>query len=101
MPSTVGRPRNLTDAQVAEILSWHRSRKTIADVARDYGVSAATISAIIRNEGFYKQPSPRKAPRRTRRRAPPSPGSHRPQSALSARLHSLPAQNRLRGFVGR
>ena len=60
MPSTVGRPRTLTDAQVEEILRWHRSRRTLADVARQYGVSTATITAIIRRDGFYKQPSPEK-----------------------------------------
>ena len=58
MGSTVGRPRKLTDAQVAEILEWHRSRKTLWQVAREYGVSPTTIQNVIDANGHYKQPSP-------------------------------------------
>lgn len=57
MNSTGGRPRLLTDAQVAEILAWHASRKTICDVALDYGVTRTTIANMIRRRGQYKQAS--------------------------------------------
>lgn len=68
MRSTVGQPRRLTDAQVAEILAWHRSRKTLTQVAREYGVSTATISNVIQRQGQYKQPSPELRPVAVRRR---------------------------------
>jgi IS30 family transposase len=58
MNSTLGRPRALTDAQVADILAWHRTRKTLAQVARECGVSEATVGNVIRRGGIYKQPSP-------------------------------------------
>jgi len=58
MNSTVGRPRVLSDAQVEAILAWHRSRKSLKQVAREYGVSTNTIQSIIRRNGKYKQPSP-------------------------------------------
>jgi IS30 family transposase len=58
MNSTIGRPRALTDAQVAEVMAWHRTRKTLAQVAREYGVCEETISNLIRRDGLYKQPSP-------------------------------------------
>ncbi len=58
MNSTVGRPRALSDAQVEAILAWHGSRKSLKQVARDYGVSTNTIQNIISRNGKYKQPSP-------------------------------------------
>ena len=58
MPSTIGRPRALTDAEVYEILAWHHTRRTIAEVAREYRVSVSTIHTIIRRNGCYKLPSP-------------------------------------------
>jgi IS30 family transposase len=58
MNSTVGRPRSLTDAQVATILDWHRNRKTVADFARELGVSKGAVAAAIRCGGIYKQASP-------------------------------------------
>lgn len=73
MNSTTGRPRALTDAQVAEILAWHTSRKTIRDVANDYGVTRTTIANLIRRRGQYKQASRERLPalraERARRRA--------------------------------
>ena len=62
MNSTTGRPRTLTDAQVAEILAWHASRKTIRDVANDYGVTRTTIANLIRRGGQYKQASRERLP---------------------------------------
>jgi transposase-like protein len=58
MSSTVGRPRILTDAQVKAILAWYRSRKSLKQVAREYGVSTNTIQNVIRRKGEYKRPSP-------------------------------------------
>lgn len=58
MSSTIGRPRALTDSEVMEILAWHHTRRTVADVAREYRVSVSTIHAIIRRKGRYKLPSP-------------------------------------------
>ncbi len=58
MNSTVGRPRALSDAQVEEILAWHRRRKSCKQLAREYGVSPNTIQGVIRRNGQYKQPSP-------------------------------------------
>jgi IS30 family transposase len=57
MYSTVGRPRALTDNEVAEILAWAQSRKSLQQVARDYSVSPSTIHNIIRSNGEYKQAS--------------------------------------------
>jgi len=58
MPSTIGRPRSLTDSEVGEILTWHHTRRTVAEVAREYRVSVSTIHTIIRRNGRYKAPSP-------------------------------------------
>jgi hypothetical protein len=66
--STVGRPRALTDRQVAVILAehvrfiaWQALRQTVKsqrELAREFGVSQATISLAVRSKGDYKQPSP-------------------------------------------
>lgn len=53
--STIGRPRALTDEQVAEILAWYRSRRTLTQVARQYGVSVSTIRDVVARAGSYKQ----------------------------------------------
>lgn len=58
MNSTVGRPRALTDDQVADVLAWHKSHKSMAQVAREHGVCEETIRNLIRRGGVYKQPSP-------------------------------------------
>jgi predicted DNA-binding protein YlxM (UPF0122 family) len=58
MNSTVGRPRSLTDAQVAAILEWHRNRKSFKRFARELEVSEATIRNCIKCCGQYKQASP-------------------------------------------
>lgn len=68
MNSTIGRPRKLTDGQVRIILEWHarylawrvvgktlRSQRTLA---RELGVSQATISYVVRRGGKYKQMCP-------------------------------------------
>jgi predicted transcriptional regulator len=58
----------LTDAKVQEILRWHEqkrairkildSMKTLRQLARELGVSPATVSYVIARRGVYKQPSP-------------------------------------------
>lgn len=58
MNSTVGRPRKVTDAQVAAVLGWHASRKTLKQLARELELSCTTVQWIIQYKGQYKQPSP-------------------------------------------
>lgn len=68
MKSTIGRPRMLTDEQVAVILSWHEQvaawralgagLKSRRQLASELGVSLSTISQVIARRGQYKQPSP-------------------------------------------
>jgi hypothetical protein len=77
--STTGRPRLLTDRQVALILlehvrfaAWRTLRKTVKSqrqLAQELGVSQATISHVIHLHGEYKQVSPeRRATEMKRRR---------------------------------
>jgi hypothetical protein len=57
--STLGRPRALTDAQIADILAWHAKRQTLIQKAAEHGVSPTVIRQVIRTGGkTYKQPSP-------------------------------------------
>jgi predicted transcriptional regulator len=68
MKSTIGRPRALTDRQVKIILAWHvrylvwralrNTLKSQRQLARELGVSQATISHVIRVDGEYKQVAP-------------------------------------------
>ena len=68
MKSTIGRPRKLTDSQVKIILTWHarylawralgRTLKSQRTLARELGVSQATISYVVRRGGEYKQVCP-------------------------------------------
>jgi hypothetical protein len=68
MKSTIGRPRALTDRQVKIILAWHvrylfwrelrKTLKTQRELARELGVSQATISYAVRMAGHCKQVSP-------------------------------------------
>ncbi len=61
MFSTSGRRRLLTDAQVLRILDWQRTRKTLVQVARENGVSPATIYKVIDESERYKNsPLPRR-----------------------------------------
>jgi hypothetical protein len=70
MKSTIGRPRALTDLQVAAILAWHAqilewkakrsALKTQRQLALELGVSPATISHVVKCAGKFKQPSPEK-----------------------------------------
>lgn len=58
MKSTKGRPRIVTDAQVAAILEWRRTRKSLRQVAQDVGLSPKMVQYVIARGGQYKQPSP-------------------------------------------
>jgi len=70
MKSTIGRPRALTDLQVAAILDWHAqilawkaarsALKTQRQLAAELGVSSATISHVVKCAGKFKQASPEK-----------------------------------------
>jgi hypothetical protein len=78
MKSTIGRPRRLTDQQIAAILTWHEqirawkvlrgALKTQRQLARELGVSPATISHVIARGGEFKQPSPERRSRELSRR---------------------------------
>ena len=67
-PSTSGRPRRLTDQQVAWVLAeysrylaWRAQRTTVRSqrqLAKELGVSQGTVSLAIRWRGQYKQISP-------------------------------------------
>jgi hypothetical protein len=79
MKSTIGRPRRLTDRQVKIILAWHfrfliwralrKTLKSQRDLARELGVSQATISYVIRLGGRYKQVSPERRTAEIRQRS--------------------------------
>jgi hypothetical protein len=59
--SVIGRPRALSDAQVAAVLAWHDSRQTLKQVAASHGVSPTTILNLIHSRGaHYKQAPPEK-----------------------------------------
>lgn len=58
MYSTKGRPRLVTDAQVAAILEWHRTYKPLRVFAAEMGLKKSTIQHVIDRKGQYKLPSP-------------------------------------------
>lgn len=68
MYSTVGRPRMLSDAQVARILDWQRTRRTIAQLAAELGVSTGVVRACLSRGGRYKLPAPEQRAVNLRRR---------------------------------
>jgi hypothetical protein len=49
--STLGRPRSLTDAQVAEILAWRNQRMTLAQKAHSLGIPLTTLQYILTSRG--------------------------------------------------
>jgi hypothetical protein len=67
MKSTVGRPRTLTDEDIARIFAWHEavlawkaqraSLPTARELAKELNVSTGAIVAVIRR-GQPKQASP-------------------------------------------
>jgi transposase len=68
MKSTIGRPRRLSDEQVARILAWHQqilalkslraSLETQRQLAAELDVAPATVARVIACRGEYKKPSP-------------------------------------------
>lgn len=68
MRSTVGRPRQATDAQIKEILTWHAAYlawlakrpeiPTQRALARHLKLHPTAVNRIIRQQGQYKQSSP-------------------------------------------
>jgi transposase len=46
--STLGRPRALTRDQIDAVLEWHRTRKTLKQLARELNVSTTTLANLIR-----------------------------------------------------
>ena len=66
MKSTIGRPRILTDAQVAITLAWHqqilalKALRPSFETQRELGVAPATIARVIACGGEFKHASPEK-----------------------------------------
>jgi hypothetical protein len=58
MKSIFGRPRVVTDAQVAAVMDWYTSRKSLRQVAAEAGISLKLAQDVIRRRGQYKQTSP-------------------------------------------
>ena len=58
MKSIKGRPRIVTDAQVEAILAWHRTSKSLRQVAQEMGLSPSFVQYVIARGGEYKQVSP-------------------------------------------
>jgi hypothetical protein len=68
MKSTTGRPRRTTDEQVRIILAWHAQYRawmaqrsaipSLRQLARQLGLSKATVCDVIRTQGEFKQASP-------------------------------------------
>jgi IS30 family transposase len=57
--STLGRPRRVTDAMIAEILRWYATHCTAKQKARELGIGTSTVHQVIRSGGtHFKQPSP-------------------------------------------
>jgi hypothetical protein len=55
----VGRPRKVTDADIAEIVAWHAARETCAQLAKRLGLSVTTVRKVVRSHGrHYKKPPP-------------------------------------------
>jgi hypothetical protein len=56
----VGRPRRVTDADVAVILAWHATRETQRALATRLGLSVRIVSRVIQSQGLhYKTAGPR------------------------------------------
>ena len=57
--SVLGRPRMLTEVQIATVLAWHDSRVTMKQLADSLGVSMTTVGHVIKSRGaHYKQAPP-------------------------------------------
>jgi IS30 family transposase len=73
--STNGRPRRVTDADIAAILAWADSYVSCRQLADRLGLSVATVRRIVQSRGaHYKTESPEsRAALRSESRVP---GSH-------------------------
>jgi hypothetical protein len=91
MKSTIGRPRVLTDEQVARIFKWHdallkwkarRKLITLRQLAKELGVTHGAITSVLRQRGV-KQPSPedRKAEMQNRSEQQLKPARQRTRSS--------------------
>jgi hypothetical protein len=58
MKSIFGRPRRVTDAQVAAIMDWYYSRKTLRQLAAELGISWKLAYHVVARRGQYKQSPP-------------------------------------------
>lgn len=56
--SVLGRPRALSDVQVAYVLAWYDSRLSRKQVAARLGVSTATLAHVIRSRGAHFKQAP-------------------------------------------
>lgn len=75
MGSTIGRPRTLTEGEIQTILAWRvrwlfwralrKTLKSQRQLARELGVSQATVAYIARTGARYKREAPaaRRVPR--------------------------------------
>ena len=96
----VGRPRKVTDADIAEILAWHAARETCTQLARRLGLSQATIRRVVRTRGrHYKKEPPAEGGRTTGWTTPGEgvnrgviyPGAWIPIAAPARQKHSIGA----------
>lgn len=60
MSSFMGKPRTVTDEQVAAILEWKRNQKSLKQLAAELGLKPSTVKYVIAVNGQFKQPSPEK-----------------------------------------
>jgi hypothetical protein len=63
MSSFMGKPRTVTDEQVAAILEWKRNQKSLKQLAAELGLKPSTVKYVIAVSGQFKQPSPEKRER--------------------------------------
>lgn len=81
MKSICGRPRQVSDEQVAAIMDWYYSRKTLRQLAAELGISWKLAYDVVACRGEYKQTSPEER-----------------QANLSARRHRMKSL-RARGWL--
>jgi hypothetical protein len=60
MSSFMGKPRSVTDEQVAAILEWKKNQKSLKQLASELGLKVSTVKYVISVNGQFKQPSPEK-----------------------------------------
>jgi len=49
-----GRPRKLSDEQIAVLQQWQRDRRTARQLASDLGVSLSVVASALQKRGIYK-----------------------------------------------